>query len=775
MIATQHQAAAAGGPSLGSIHTIQLSATVKCVYGQEFPQDFSSPAVANLDGNPDIIWALPDGSVHAIDSVTHTEVAGWPVNTGDDIASSPTVADLDGNGSPSIIVSSYSGTVNIYNPNGTERWGWPQRTLYGTGGVEPGFFSSVAVGDLYNDGQKELFATGLDQHTYAWFTSGAAVPGWPKLTYDSGLATPTLADLQHNGTMSVVTPSDTNHWGNHGVYLAWGSGGQLLWDRTFDEVPWSSPAVVDFGDGNQTIVNGTGHFYSETSDPGAGQYIVGLNPDGSNRTGFPHSTGDVTFGSPAVGDILGNNGRDVVTITEGGNLFATDGNGNNLPGYPVGIPDSVAPHTQLGGAALAPVDANSRMGIFAPYGTGVPGNTGLAVYAPTASGPGTPLLVPTPITPNSTGATTYSTPTVADLGGGTLSVIMASSALPGSCGQGNTYYLDWWAINGTSPSQMTSAAWPTFHGNFARTGNNLPAPPIATFVQDFANHSQDDIAVVRRTGTDVLTSKPGGGFNTPSVWTTTPFWGDRSTLAARLTRGNGYSLIALNSGSTWVMQNNGGTGTGTGFNPPGEWSGTPFYGNRQTLVGDVTGTGVDSLIAINDGSTWVMTSNGSSFGPPQEWIGVPFYGSKATLVADVNGDGCADMVAVNNDSTWVMLANKTGGTCSSFGSPQEWSAVPFYGSLGTMAAPVTAGNGGKASLIALNSDSIWVLPTQGTSFAGPMEWSAVPFYGSAGTIPGNITGSGNDSLVAVNWGSIWTEVASGTSFANPAEWWLGET
>jgi hypothetical protein len=128
-------------------------------------------------------------------------------------------------------------------------------------------------------------------------------------------------------------------------------------------------------------------------------------------------------------------------------------------------------------------------------------------------------------------------------------------------------------------------------------------------------------------------------------------------------------LVAVNDNSTWVMTSN-----GNGFNAPQEWSGLPFYGTKATLVADVNGDGKADLVAVNDNSTWVMTSNGNGFNAPQEWSGLPFYGTKATLVADVNGDGKADLVGVNDNSTWVMTSNGNG-----FNAPQEWSGLPFYG------------------------------------------------------------------------------------------------
>ncbi len=463
VLATPHVAAAVSAPvSLSLVHDFTFSAPVACASGGEFGQFFSTPAVGDLfgDGRKEIVAAFPDGSVHVWYADTFAEVSGWPKNTGDNVAGSPTIAVLDGDSLPSIIVSSYAGTVNVWNGSGVERAGWPQSSHFGSQTVSKGFFSSVAVGDAFGDGRQELFATGLDQHTYAWFSNGQPLWGWPKLTYDSGLATPALADLQHNGTLSIVTPTDASgKFGVHGgIYWAWGPDGRQLWVHGVDEVPWSSPAITDFGDGNDAIVNGTGHFYHQTSNPAAGKYIVGLNQGGANRPGYPVPINDVSFGSPAVGDLFANGGREMVEITEGGTMYALYGNGSSVSGFPLSVP---AGHHFSAGPAIAPVDSSGQNGIYAT------GGTQLAVYS--MGSPSTPTLVTTPGS-----AAPYSTPTVADLGGGHLSVVLGSVAGNTSCGQTDTYHVTVWSVAGTNPAALGASSWPTFHGNMQRSGSNLP-------------------------------------------------------------------------------------------------------------------------------------------------------------------------------------------------------------------------------------------------------------------------------------------------------------
>ncbi len=230
----------------------------------------------------------------------------------------------------------------------------------------------------------------------------------------------------------------------------------------FDDNVAMSAAITDFGDGDDVIVNGTGHYYSQVTKKPVGRYIVGLNQNGSNRSGYPAATNDVLLASPAVGDLLGNGGREVVDVTEGGTLYAVDGNGHSLPGFPLSLPGN----TFAAGPAIAPVDGSGREGIY------VASYSGLEVFSMADLGSPT-------IEPLASGSRSFSTPTIASLGNGSLSVLLTSASGTYGCGATDTYHLRIWTVNGTSPAQLTPAAWPTFHGNMHRSGSNLAvtAPP----------------------------------------------------------------------------------------------------------------------------------------------------------------------------------------------------------------------------------------------------------------------------------------------------------
>ncbi|MBJ7608056.1 MAG: VCBS repeat-containing protein [Candidatus Dormibacteraeota bacterium] len=289
--------------------------------------------------------------------------------------------------------------------------------------------------------------------------------------------------------------------------------------------------------------------------------------------------------------------------------------------------------------------------------------------------------------------------------------------------------------------------------------SQLPAPPGITPPSGGARPAP--LAAVNDSSTWVLSAN-GTGPGGPSEWSSTPFYGSLTTLVGDVTGTRVSSLVAVDGTNVWVMTPN---DSKSGFASPRLWSTSVFYGSRATLLADVNGDGKVDLIAVNDNSVWVMTSNGSGFNPPQQWSVSTFHGALGTMAADVTGDGRADLVAVNGSSVWVMASNGSNG----FGAPFLSSSSTFYGSATTLVADVSGD--GNADLVAVNGDSQWVMTAAGNGqFGPPVLWSTTPFYGSRTTIAADVTGTGRASLIAINDGNVYTMQPSGSGFTAPAVW-----
>ena len=504
------------------------------------PQAFAGAAVGDLfgDGKKEVIAGFPDGSVRAWDSLGHP-VPGWPRNVGAAINENPTLVDLAGNGKLEVVITAENGTVNVFNGDGSNYGnGWPQSTWDHVKNFPPGFFGTVAAGDLFGTGHMDLVAASWDHELYAWDSTGHWLPGFPKKLWDTIWDTPTLVDLEHTRQLDIVIGSDssggkTEPYPPGGVYWAFRPNGSLLpgWPKTTNQVPWASTAAAPISNnGWDQVIAGSGHFYNSP----AGQQDFAWNHDGSVVSGWPQATGGRNFASPAIG-VLGNGQLDVVQMSENGLLYAWDPSGHPLAGWPVdpGIPAELNP------PVIAPVDDGSGH-------NGVWVVTENHVYGYSANG----TLVDEMTLPGSGPGS--ASPTVADLGNGHLSIIDVNQAYASST---KSWDVSVFPINGATA--LYPGAWPTFHGTNLHAGTGPPAMPCTNVV-----------AVTGASGAATIT------------WTPPTY--------------PGYSAITSYTITTYDAQGNVvGTPT-TGSSPltvPGLTNGVPYYfgvaGNNAQGAGPV--------------------------------------------------------------------------------------------------------------------------------------------------------------------------------------------
>jgi hypothetical protein len=180
--------------------------------------------------------------------------APYPLRIGGDGASSPALADLDGDGASEIVFGTSDGLVYAKRADGSDLPGWPAAgdllpynpgsTGFATSALPPprgAILASVAIGDIDDDSSLDVVAADMEGKVYAWNAAGVRKSGFPvqvNLTYSAHdvrvspnehsinrvdraiIASPALADLDGDGGLDIVVGGNDRHvyvWNGLGV------------------------------------------------------------------------------------------------------------------------------------------------------------------------------------------------------------------------------------------------------------------------------------------------------------------------------------------------------------------------------------------------------------------------------------------------------------------------------------------------------------------------------------------------------------------------------
>jgi hypothetical protein len=378
-----------------------------------------TPAVGDIRGTrrPEVIAAALDGRVYAWRH-NGRRVRGFPVRIDArrppsperdaTIYASPALAQLDGRGKLDIVVGAGDGKVYAWNGRGRRLFGWPVEARDGEDRER--VVSSPAVGDIDGDGEPDVVEASAEVYgstpqttgrVYAWSADGKLKPGWPikppalaadaiPIAGEGTPASPALADVDGDGADEVAiaaftgqpdlyrgdgsqfsggqhftttgkgpdsrtTASSALALGSNGAFGRLSEGGALgyfsgLVDTRFalasqapaQRIPYehvvggwdaaagshlagfpapveqfqilTAPAVADVdGDGGAEVIAGT-----------SGLLLHAFEEDGSEASGWPKQTGGWLFAGPAVGDVDGDDRLEVVAVTREGYLWVWD-------------------------------------------------------------------------------------------------------------------------------------------------------------------------------------------------------------------------------------------------------------------------------------------------------------------------------------------------------------------------------------------------------------------------------------------------------------------
>jgi hypothetical protein len=320
----------------------------------------ATPVLVHLPGSSsklDVLQAAWDGKLYAFDASGH-DVPGWPVDaqlpTADrpqspftdvhdyKLISTPTLADLDGDGTPEIVVKSqefaYSNDpvsgglgpgsqfyeLAYYadgndHPGGALVKGWPVK-MQGTFGyygsaqdwiTEGG--DSPSAADVDGDGKDEVF-----QSTFLGVPQGIKDGGAHPIVPQPGagvLSAPVPPGVNRLPTADVAAAPVG--FSTSGVFARFGSSGLSYLSGGTDLATMS--ALLHNGIA-QRITNFMRAYNAQT---------------GAGLPGFPSAMMGLAFlTAPAVADISGDGKPDVINAEDSSNVVGFDSSGQPVPGWP---------------------------------------------------------------------------------------------------------------------------------------------------------------------------------------------------------------------------------------------------------------------------------------------------------------------------------------------------------------------------------------------------------------------------------------------------------
>jgi hypothetical protein len=345
----------------------------------------SSPTIADVngDGVNDIVHGHQDGWVRVLDAATGNNLPGWPqpasVRPGlaVPVDGSPAVGDIDRDGKNEVVVGAGStwrterGGVIVLRRDGSVKCRYEALNYTNN---DNGVFSSPALGDVDGDSYPDIVFGAWDLHVHAIDRNCNPISGFPINVEDSTWGSPALYDVDGDGRMEIFIGSDQFAGG----FIDW-SGGEFraldwqngvvreLWKRRSNDTFFSSASIGDIDGDGKMEVVTGGGHYYNRNE---GRQIWAFNiEDGTNQPGFPVMTLGSTMPTPALGDVNKDGVTDVVASSHDGYVRALRGNGSLI--WQSGLRFN---NSSPGGAAQSPIiadfdgDADNDVGVGNNWG-----------------------------------------------------------------------------------------------------------------------------------------------------------------------------------------------------------------------------------------------------------------------------------------------------------------------------------------------------------------------------------------------------------------------
>lgn len=471
----------------------------------------------------------------------------WSKELDAPIESSPAVGDINHDGHLEVVVSTggdagdlrHNGSVIAFDHNGNQLWRF-NLVDNSARGWNAAAFSSPTLCDVDGDGTQEIVLGGWDQRIYLLDSNGQPLwnnlnrpPGFPAdagyYNADTSWSTAACADLNGDGQAEIIIGADMTGGStlpdgtpteDGGFLYIFDKDGNVLVRRYLPETIYASPAVGDLNqDGRPEIVVGTGWYWWNQHGRKTPSYVYtfdtsnvfsNLNYADANKlpdlAGWPQQTTYPGFSSPALADLDGDGSLEVIigtgdpftqndNIPGAGQVYAWHANGQVVSGWPVSPKNVQGSDAQITSSpTVADIDGDGQVEVLFSMIWDV------NVYSP--NGAFKEWL----------GAkwTTVDSPAIGDTDGdGKVDVWVGSSNAEGDPSNG---YL--WHFKSDSAA-LGARPWPMFHHDARHTGlYPAGAKAVVSATQIFVLRNTDNPdAPTQLTSTLQLSNSGGAAYN----------------------------------------------------------------------------------------------------------------------------------------------------------------------------------------------------------------------------------------------------------------------
>ena len=383
-----------------------------------------------------------------------------------------------------------------------------------------------AVGDLDNDGTKEIVVGTASRRLCVLNANGTVRDGWPQTLPAEVVGSPAigLIDGDQFPDIAVTFKGTTDPTGKGGI-RAYRRDGSIIWTKLTatdegDDGVYSSPAISNIdGAGGNEVIAGSFDFR-----------VYVIKSDGTDLPGWPKKLRDSIYSSPALFDLDADGRLEIIigvdthlegppfNTPDGGALYVFRYDGSLFPGFPRFIDQ-----TMMSSPAVGDIDGDGKPEIVVGGGVFYPGNVGRKVYAYRCDGSyaaGWPVTVD---------AQVFDSPALADLDrNGVLDVIVTDESA-------NLYAF---RGNGTQIFKMKPKS-------FFGTSPNADNPVVADIDGDGSLEIliavNTEIAVVSATGVQLTDDGSHNGRKS--------YYAETSTSGAAVTDLDGDGQVDLVAGS----------------------------------------------------------------------------------------------------------------------------------------------------------------------------------------------------------------------------------